>query len=107
MQRVYNFLYHIKEQPIAFLGKKNLERLEFSLAGYIYAVHECEGISLNAFQNKFNEFVAKKYHVNSSHNCGSIIRFYNCGEEEAFDAFYELLAEFTNQTQGDGSSVLD
>lgn len=94
MQRVYKLLFNIKERPIAFLGKKSLERLEFSLAGYIYGVYECEGTSLNVFQNRFNDFVAKKYQITSSHNWGSIIRFYHCGEEEAFDMFYELLDEF-------------
>ena len=60
MQRVYKLLFNIKERPIAFLGKKSLERLEFSLAGYIYGVYECEGTSLNEFQNRFNDFVAGK-----------------------------------------------
>ena len=102
MQRILKLLYKIRKNPICFIGKLEIERLYFLLSGYILAINESEGVQQSEFGEHFQTFIAKKYNIKDSINWCSIIQNHH-NQDETFNVFYELLDEFVEQTQGDGS----
>ena len=96
MQRIIELLYKIKENPICYVGKLDIERLYFLLSGYILAMNEFENVWQSDFTEQFQAFVAKKYNDKDTLNWCSIIQKHH-SQDETFNVFYELLDEFVEQ----------
>lgn len=96
MNRILNFLYLIKEKPCATLGEKSLNRLCFTLAGYIVGIYDCERVIHSEFRVAFQKFIEEKYNNDNrtEHSWEYFILKYSKNDEEAFDNFYKLLDEF-------------
>lgn len=93
-ERIKKLLVGMRDRPAAFFGKKSLERLSFSLSGYMLCLCELGESDTTQYLPGFNEFVAKRYGIKSAHNWCSIIQFYHSIEEDAYDTFFELIDEF-------------
>jgi len=87
-----DLLEKIREKPGIYLGYPNLTHLRFTLSGYQHALSEngCVDHALDGFQ----DWIANKYRISSSHHWSSIILFYERTEERAFHKFYELYDQF-------------
>jgi len=90
-------LSDLKERSVAFIGEKSLSRLLSFITGYIYCVHEREGVVLD-FLPGFQEFIEMHYGLkDNSHvfqHWSKIISFFTSTDEEAFDEFYKLLNQY-------------
>lgn len=97
MQTITHILKKIEEQPILYLGSKNLSRLRFFISGYITCEEE-NGIndSLYIFED-FKKYFNKIYGVVSYYSYADVIRNVSETEEEAFDKFFELFNDFLSQ----------
>lgn len=93
-EKIKKLLVQMRRVPAAYFGKKSLERLSFTLSGYMLCLFEIGESDTMQELPGFNEFVAKRYGIKSAHNWCSIIQFFHPIEEEAFDTFFELLDEF-------------
>lgn len=92
MNEIIKLLYKIKERPGMYIGFKSITSLADFLRGYLFAKHE-DGIEIY-FLPGFNEWIAARYAIKSSHDWSSIIAFHYLSPESAFDKFYEHLEEF-------------
>lgn len=85
----------IKAKPGLYIGIKSLVRLRTFIDGFLYAVYLINGKKRHIeFYPDFQNWIAEKYHIRSTHGWCEIINFYELSEEKAFDRFYELLNEF-------------
>ena len=93
-KNLYNLLKMLHHQYGIFIGKKSLDRLMTFVSGYIYCVKERENLQLDFLVN-FQRFVETYYNIQNNiflfRNWVEIITFFNTSEEEAFEAFFELL----------------
>jgi hypothetical protein len=93
MEMVNEILVKIKDKPGLFLGKKSLSLLVTFLDGYLLAKREC-GVEIKIIDARFQDWVAKRYCIKSSHRWSEIIVFFEKDEGGAFDTFFELYNEF-------------
>ncbi|MBQ8216166.1 MAG: hypothetical protein IJZ33_07890 [Clostridia bacterium] len=94
MNELNDFLKRVQAHPAVYLGKKDLRALSFSLAGYEEALLDLTGRRV-LFNTKFQRFVEQKYeeeYRNTSHWSAFLLK--NRSEEDAFDLFFDLWAEF-------------
>lgn len=92
MDEIIKLLYKIKEKPGMYIGHKSITSLADFLNGYLLAKHE-DGVQID-FLPGFNEWIAERYSIKSSHDWSRIISFHYLSQESAFDKFYEHLEEF-------------
>ncbi|MFB9275597.1 hypothetical protein [Cohnella cellulosilytica] len=97
MDKVYNQIQQIRQNPIIHLGKRSLHLLKAYLDGYIEYHNEISDKPDYFFLPKFQEFVQERYNISTTHNWVSLISFYSSSEENAFDNFYKLLDEFFSE----------
>lgn len=93
-EKIKKILTDMRNRPAACFGKKSLTRLSFTLMGYMMCLYELGESDTVQDLPGFNEFVAKRYGIESAHNWCSIIEFFHPIEEDAFDTFFELIDEF-------------
>ncbi len=93
MLTIEDALLKVRENPIKYIGKKSLKRLDLFMLGYSLCQTEREGTSQN-FVGEFQTFIEKKYNIIESIRFSRIIQNYSISDECAFDIFYELLDEF-------------
>ena len=97
MEELNKLLLDIKERYGLYIGKKSLDRLTTFINGYMHCMFMRDG-DCPPFLPNFQEFIADRYGIQSSHHWSSIIQFHSIYEEDAFDQFYELLDEFSKTT---------
>ena len=90
MDSLYTVIREIVDFPEIYIGKKSLERLYAFIGGYL---HHNTTIDASCLEG-FNEYVAEKYRIKTSHNWASIIDFFSNNEDAAFDTFIELFEAF-------------
>lgn len=83
-----NLLNAIRDNPTIYLGQMSLTRLSAFLDGYIL------GSNCATFLPMFQEWVAEKYGVKTSHKWNEIILFYEQDEQSGFSRFFTLVDEF-------------
>ena len=88
-------LVELKYRPGVYIGKKSLERLSAFINGYMYCYYKHNG-GPSDYLPGFQDYIEKKYGIQSTHGWSEIIRFFSTTEEEAFDSFFNLVNEFYN-----------
>ncbi len=93
---LYDLLARIKQRPGMYLGKVSLTRLKMLLMGYSMSRGEL-GLQLTQQEKQFAQFqqwIQRKYQINSSQGWESIILSQVEDEKLAFDLFFELFEKF-------------
>lgn len=93
---LYDLLARIKKRPGMYLGKVSLTRLKMLLMGYSMSRGEL-GLQLTQEEKKFAQFqqwIQRKYQINSSQGWETIILSKVEDEKLAFDLFFELFERF-------------
>ena len=99
---LFEILAKIEAKPGIYIGHRSVSDLFIFIAGYKTARREL-GIEPTerelAFYRDFNEFVQNRDRVRTSNSWAKIIMLGCADEQQGFDRFFELLAEFEAQTQ--------
>ncbi|MBP0015522.1 MAG: hypothetical protein J7525_20745 [Roseofilum sp. SID3] len=93
---LYDLLARIKQRPGMYLGKVSLTRLKMLLMGYSMSRGEL-GLQLTQEEKQFAQFqqwIQRKYQINSSEGWESIILSQVEDEKLAFDLFFQLFEQF-------------
>lgn len=93
---LYDLLARIKQRPGMYLGKVSLTRLKMLLMGYGMSRGEL-GLQLTQEEKQFAQFqqwIQRKYQINSSEGWESIILSQVEDEKLAFDLFFQLFEQF-------------
>jgi hypothetical protein len=85
----------IRDNPIKYIGKKSLKRLDLFISGYTLSQLERDG-KYQEFLDQYQKFLARKYNIRQSKRFSMIIQDNSASDEHAFEKFYELLGEFYN-----------
>lgn len=92
-EEIKKLLGEIQARPGMYIGKDSLSLLVAFLDGYTHAVQQNSKVYNENFPG-FQEWIAAKYEIKSSHRWNDIILFYELDESKAFRKFFELLEEF-------------
>lgn len=87
-----------REKPRLCFGYPTVACLKAYLDGYIYC-HTERDPNYEHCMTGFDEFVMKKYGMETLHDWGETILFFCYSEDEAYNRFFELYDEFTAQKQ--------
>jgi len=103
MEKFYDLLQKIKETPGLYLGEASIVLLEAFIVGYSFCEHNNNITVKDDWFAGFNEYIAKKYKINTTHNWARIIRFHSGSDSEAFYEFYKEFYEYLKKypTQND------
>ncbi|MCC3452155.1 MULTISPECIES: hypothetical protein [unclassified Microcoleus] len=97
MSQLYEILAQIKNQPTQYLGQTSLPHLFIFLNGYKIARRDL-GITITSeeqeFYRDFQPWIQKKLKVKTVNSWANIIQLFCINDREAFNYFFELLAEF-------------
>lgn len=94
---MHPLLIKVLEKPGIYLGFPSITRLRAFLDGYEYAIYEEDSKQSRIILEGFNEYVAKRYEIRSSHDWSSMILFMTTTEEKAFWEFYKLYQQYEEQ----------
>jgi hypothetical protein len=99
MTNLYDLLQKIQAKPGMYIGSPNINDLLMFLCGY---QHACEEMGLPETEQEiefaqFQPWLQARFGVNTSASWARIILLYSSDEADAFNNFFELLAEFRNQ----------
>ena len=100
MNNLYEILQKIKTKPTVYLGRPSIVCLQAFLSGYNIAQYQL-GLPLTEKTNPldgFQEWVQKKFKIDTSQSWANIILFYSQDETDALNQFFELLEEYHHQT---------
>ena len=97
MESLKSVIGEVTSFPELYLGKPSLERLYAFIGGFLYLNSEADDHCLDGF----NEYVAAKYGIKTTHNWSSIISFFSSTEQEAFDNFKKIFSEYVSSQLGD------
>lgn len=92
MNKLYQRLQDIKQNPETYLGEKSLDRLDQFLFGYALCENDYDVTKKEMFKG-FDDFVREKY-GNTTHAAVRLVNFYSATKEEAFYKYIELLEEY-------------
>lgn len=99
---LFETLQKIKQRPGMYLGQPSITALFTFISGYEFAREEL-GIPLTQseenFHRNFQLWLQKRFEIQTVNSWAKIILFYSRSEQEAFDYFFELLTEFSQQHQ--------
>ena len=97
MSQLYEILAQIKNQPAQYLRQTSLPHLFVFLNGYKIAKRDLR-ISISSeeqeFYRDFQPWIQKKLKVKTVNSWANIIQLFCINDREAFNYFFELLAEF-------------
>ena len=97
MSQLYEILAQIKNQPTQYLGQTSLPHLFVFLKGYKIARRDL-GITITSeeqeFYGDFQPGIQKKLKVKTVDSWANSIQLFCINDREAFNYFFELLAEF-------------
>jgi len=94
MDILYKKIQQMKQRPGMYIGKKSLHLLQAYLNGYIAYHNEVNDKPNYFFLPEFQEYVQQRYNIHTTHSWASLITFFSCNDNDAFDKFYELLDDF-------------
>lgn len=108
---IARLLAKIHSRPGVYLGTKSLIKLKHFMDGFFEALYLCgdtDEKSVSPYPEGFQEWIAMKYDITSTHHWSSIITFHSVNDEEAFDTFFGLLHEFwtLNEQERDYNNIL-
>ncbi|OMF02653.1 hypothetical protein BK127_37060 [Paenibacillus sp. FSL H7-0331] len=80
-----------------YLGRPSVFLLQAYMNGYVDYYNEVNEEQNYFFLPQFQEYIQKRFKIESTHSWAQIISFYSSSDEEAFNAFYRLLDEFIEE----------
>ena len=102
MSKLFEILSKIKTKPGMYIGRASVSDLFHFIVGFKTALREL-GVEATVeemdFYREFQPWVQKKYHASTSNSWAKIIMLHCGTEQEGFNAFYRLLAEFQNRKE--------
>lgn len=94
---VLELLAAIKQKPAMYLGRRYISCLKSFLDGWLFLAYR-HGINVEAdCMGEFQDWIAAKYRITSSHSWADIILFYSGDECHALDNFFKLFREFQQE----------
>lgn len=97
MSQLYDILAQIKNQPTQYLRQTSLPHLFIFLNGYKIARRDL-GITITSeeqeFYRDFQPWIQQKLTIKTVNSWANIIQLFCINDREAFNYFFELLAEF-------------
>jgi hypothetical protein len=96
--RIQQLLQMIQARPEMYLGEATLSRLDAFLLGWLFESGDSDTAST---VRRFQEFIATKYRMNSSHSWANMIRFFSSNDVDALRQAFNYWDEFF-QTSGGG-----
>ena len=97
MSQLYETLAQIKNQPAQYLRQTSLPHLFVFLNGYKIAKRDL-GITITSEEQKFYRYfqpwIQQKLKIKTVNSWANIIQLFCINDREAFNYFFELLAEF-------------
>lgn len=100
MLDLYDVIRNIQKRPAMYLGRATISNLRTFIAGYSFA-RSLMQIPETRQEQEFSGFqtwIQKKYNVAYNQTWDQIILFFSQDENSAFDEFFKLFDEFTQQT---------
>lgn len=101
MTDLFTLLEKVKSKPGMYIGRCSVYDLFMFLAGYKTAKLEM-GVKPSPeelkFYREFQPWLQEKFSISTNNSWAKIIQFYSKDEQEAFERFFELLSEFSQQT---------
>jgi hypothetical protein len=107
MSSLFPLLEKIKAKPALYIGKPSLTELRMFIVGYRFAHSELKTPTPEPdrdFHKNFQPWLQIRLNVRTSNAWDKIILFTITDEKQAFDYFFQLLAEFQ---QRDRSQDID
>ena len=98
MGETLDLLGRIRKRPGMFIGKRSARGLFLFLQGWLYGKGSVDDFDV---LRQFEEWIAAKYKISSSHSWADIITFYSEGDVEALESFFDLLDEFLDSQGSD------
>ena len=102
MTGLFETLQKIKQRPGMYLGQTSLSALFSFISGYELAREELGILPTQLeedFHRGFQQWLQKRFEIQTVNSWAKIILFYSRNEQEAFEYFFELLADFSQQQQ--------
>jgi hypothetical protein len=95
MDNLSDILRKIKNKPSVYLGKPSISCLQAFLSGYNVAQYQL-GLPLKQENplDGFQDWIQKKFNIDSSQSWANIILFFSQDERDALDIFFQLFEEF-------------
>lgn len=95
MDNLSDILKKIKNKPSVYLGKPSISCLQAFLSGYNVAQYQL-GLPLQPENplDGFQDWIQKKFNIDSSQSWANIILFFSQDERDALDIFFHLFEEF-------------
>lgn len=91
---IHQLLQLIRKQNGALLGRKSAETLSAFLGGFALARRGSGDSADDDFLRAFNDFVHRRFHVESTQGWAKIIAFYSSDESEELGLFWKLYDQF-------------
>lgn len=87
-----DFVQLIKERPAMYLGGRTITHLKAFIDGWFFGI--MEEIDDHELLNSFQDWLQKKYKIDSNQSWAQIILFYSMDEYSALDHFFKLFSDF-------------
>jgi hypothetical protein len=98
--KISELFVEVLDSPGMFIGNKSITRLSAFIDGYWLAIHRGDKAAEDDLTRGFNEWVAKRFRITTSHNWADIILFMSGGNENAaFDMTKELWEEYEREAR--------
>jgi hypothetical protein len=90
--RCTTLLARISENPILFLGGKNLDAVKAFVSGYAVCCYD-NGVLLNG-DREFQDYVKRRFKCNETTHWTTIIKNHSSNDDEAFSLFQSILNDY-------------
>lgn len=94
MAKLYDVIKTVTTHPgpFLYLGEPSVKLLYAYIGGFLHDNEESDDHCLDGF----NEFVAKEFGLNTTHNWAQIIEFFSTTKQDEILLFTKLFDAFTN-----------
>jgi hypothetical protein len=95
MDNLSDILKKIQQKPSVYLGKPSISCLQAFLSGYNVAQYQLDlPLQQENPLDGFQDWIQKKFNIDSSQSWANIILFFSQDERDALDIFFQLFEEF-------------
>lgn len=105
MNTIVSLLQKIEEKPLIYLGEKNLRFLRAFIDGYLTCEQENGRNDSTQIFDDFIKYFNNIYGIRSYYDFCAIIRQNCTSDEDAFNMFFKLFADFLNEKSDDDSEI--
>lgn len=100
MNTLYDVITTVIEKPELYIGKRSVQRLYAFIGGFLHGNELADDHCLDGF----NEYIATRYNIKSSHNWACIIEFFSDCNGDEIALFREHFLAFCRDKRdmGDG-----